>query len=133
MNPAVTLLGRILLSIIFIVAGFGKLTGAAGFAGYLGNLGVPGGIATAYLVGLFELVGGLAILVGFQTRIAAYALAAFCVATGLLAHLGPDQSTALMKNIALTGGFLVLASAGAGAYSVDARSGRGVVPTLHRA
>lgn len=121
MNPALVLVGRILLSIIFIVAGFGKLTGAAGFAGYLGSLGIPGGIAMAYLIGLFELAGGLAILVGFGTRIAGYALAAFCVATGVVAHLGPDQSTALMKNLGLAGGYLVLAAAGAGAYSVDAR------------
>jgi len=133
MNPAVVLLARILLAILFIVSGFGKLTGAAGFAGYLGSLGVPGGIAMAYLVGLFELAGGLMILVGFQTRAVAYALAAFCVATGLLAHLGPDQSTALMKNLGLTGGFLVLAAAGAGAYSVDARSNRGTASTLRRA
>ncbi|MBB3996648.1 DoxX family protein [Aureimonas pseudogalii] len=121
MNPAVTLIARVLLSILFIVSGFGKLAGAAGFAGYLGSLGVPGGVAMAYLVGLFELLGGLAVLVGFQTRIVGYALAAFCVATGLLAHLGPDQSTQLMKNLGLAGGFLLLAAGGAGAYSVDAR------------
>lgn len=121
MNPTVTLLARILLSILFIVAGFGKLMGAAGFAGYLGNLGIPGGVAMAYLVGLFELLGGLAVLVGFQARIVGYALAAFCVVTGLVAHLGPDQSTQLMKNLGLAGGFLLLAAGGAGAYSVDAR------------
>ncbi|WP_062206957.1 DoxX family protein [Aureimonas sp. AU12] len=121
MNPTVTLLARILLAILFIVAGFGKLMGAAGFAGYLGNLGIPGGVAMAYLVGLFELLGGLAVLVGFQTRIVGYALAAFCVVTGLVAHLGPDQSTQLMKNLGLAGGFLLLAAGGAGAYSVDAR------------
>jgi putative oxidoreductase len=123
MNPAAILVGRILLSILFIVSGFGKLTGAAGFAGYLGSLGVPGGIAMAYLVGALEFFGGLAILVGFQTRIVAYVLAAFCVATGLLAHLGPDQSTSLMKNLGLAGGFLILGAVGAGAYSVDARRG----------
>lgn len=124
MNPAAAiLLGRVLLSILFIVSGFGKLAGAAGFAGYLGSLGIPGGIAMAYLVGALEFFGGLAILAGFQTRIVAYVLAAFCVATGLLAHLGPDQSTALMKNLGLAGGFLVLGAVGAGAYSVDARKG----------
>jgi len=124
MNPALLLLARILLSILFIVSGFNKLAGAAGFAGYLGSLGVPGGVVMAYLVGALEFFGGLAILVGFQTRVVAYVLAAFCVATGLLAHLGPDQSTALMKNLGLCGGFLALAAVGAGAYSVDARSGR---------
>ncbi|WP_155897464.1 DoxX family protein [Aureimonas ureilytica] len=124
MNSGLLLLARILLSILFIVAGFGKLAGAAGFAGYLGNLGIPGGVAMAYLVGALEFFGGLAILVGFQTRLVAYVLGAFCVATALVAHMGPDQSTALMKNLGLCGGFLALAAAGAGAYSVDGRSRR---------
>lgn len=124
MNSGLLLPARILLSVLFIVSGFGKLTGAAGFAGYLGSLGLPGGIALAYLVGALEFFGGLAILVGFQTRAVALVLAAFCVATGVVAHLGPDQSTALMKNLGLAGGFLALASAGAGAYSVDARTRR---------
>ncbi|WP_182086706.1 DoxX family protein [Aureimonas sp. ME7] len=119
MNPAVLLLGRILLAILFIVAGFGKLTGAAGFAGYLGSLGVPGGIAMAYLVGAIEFFGGLAILVGFQTRIVAYVLAAFTVGTVFAAHMG--DATAAMKNLSIVGGFLVLAATGPGAYSVDAR------------
>ncbi len=124
MNSGLLLPARILLSVLFIVSGFGKLTAAAGFAGYLGSLGLPGGIALAYLVGALEFFGGLAILVGFQTRAVALVLAAFCVATGVVAHLGPDQSTALMKNLGLAGGFLALASAGAGAYSVDARTRR---------
>ncbi|ALN72353.1 MULTISPECIES: DoxX family protein [unclassified Aureimonas] len=124
MNSGLLLLARILLSILFIVSGFGKLAGAAGFAGYLGNLGLPGGVALAYLVGALEFFGGLAILVGFQVRIVASVLAVFCVATALVAHLGPDQSTQLMKNLGLCGGFLALATAGAGAYSIDARSRR---------
>ncbi|WP_244496390.1 MULTISPECIES: DoxX family protein [Aureimonas] len=124
MNSGLLLLARLLLSILFIVSGFGKLAGAAGFAGYLGNLGLPGGIVMAYLVGCLEFFGGLAILVGFQVRIVASVLAVFCVATALVAHLGPDQSTQFMKNLGLCGGFLALAIVGAGAYSVDARSRR---------
>ncbi|WP_348271107.1 DoxX family protein [Aurantimonas sp. Leaf443] len=121
-NSTVLLVGRILLSIIFLVGGFGKLTGAEGFAGYLGVLGFPAPLAMAYLVGLFELAGGLAVLVGFKTTIAGYALAAFCIATGVIAHMAPDQMTTLLKNVGLAGGYLVLAAAGPGAYSVDARS-----------
>lgn len=117
MNANLILVGRILLSAIFIIAGFGKLVGAAGFAGYLGSLGFPVPLVMAYLVGAFELFGGLAILAGFQTRTVAIALAAFCVATGLIAHL--DEQNALLKNIALAGGFLVLAGSGAGAFAVD--------------
>ncbi|MEF2073360.1 DoxX family protein [Consotaella aegiceratis] len=114
-------LGRLLLSVLFIVSGFGKLMGAAGFSGYLANLGFPAPLLMAYVVGLFEFLGGIAILVGFQTRIVAIVLALFCVATGLLAHLG--DSTSLMKNIALAGGFLALAASGPGAFAVDTRTG----------
>ncbi|TIU37226.1 MAG: DoxX family protein, partial [Mesorhizobium sp.] len=82
------LLGRILLSVIFLLSGFGKLTAISGTAGYFGALGLPVPTVTAVLVGLIELLGGLAILVGFQTRIVAWVLAIFTIATGLVAHTG---------------------------------------------
>lgn len=81
---------------------------------------------TAIVVGLIELLGGLAILVGFKTRIVAWVLAIFTVATGLVAHTGwADQMQMIqfLKNLAIAGGFLVLASSGAGAYSIDAKRG----------
>ena len=81
---------------------------------------------TAVVVGLVELLGGLAILVGFQTRIAAWVLAVFTVATALVAHIDwADQMQMIhfLKNLAIAGGFLLLASSGAGAYSIDARRG----------
>jgi len=121
MNDTLLLLGRILLSVLFLVAGFGKLTGAEGFAGALGGMGFPAPLLMAYLVGAFELLGGLAVLVGYQTRGVAILLALFCLATGLVAHA--SEATALMKNIGLAGGFLALAAAGAGAFSLDARRG----------
>ncbi|TGR79426.1 DoxX family protein, partial [Mesorhizobium sp. M2D.F.Ca.ET.223.01.1.1] len=62
------LLGRILLAVIFLLSGFGKLTAISGTAAYFGALGLPVPTVTAVLVGLIELLGGLAILVGFQTR-----------------------------------------------------------------
>lgn len=68
MNANLILLGRVLLSIIFILSGFGKLAGAAGFSGYLSSLGVPAPLVMAYVVGAFELLAGIAVLVGFQTR-----------------------------------------------------------------
>lgn len=116
------LIGRILLSIIFIFAGYGKLMGAEGFAGMLGGMGFPAPLAMAYLVAIFELVGGIAILVGFQTRIAAILLGLFCIATGFMAHAA--EMNALLKNIALAGGFFVLAGSGAGAYALDKKAGR---------
>lgn len=120
------LLGRILLSIMFILAGFGKLTAIGGTAGYFGSLGLPLPNVTAVVVGLVELLGGLAVLVGFQTRIAALVLAVFTLAATAVAHLNfADQMQVLLlqKNLCITGGFLVLAAVGAGALSIDAKRG----------
>ncbi|HEY6630173.1 MAG TPA: DoxX family protein [Rhizobiaceae bacterium] len=118
------LVGRILLSIMFIFAGYSKLTAIAGTAGWFASIGLPVPTVTAVVVGLVELVGGIAILVGYQTRLAALVLAAFTIAATLIAHTDlADQVQQLffMKNLAVTGGFLVLAAAGAGALSIDAR------------
>ena len=123
-SSAVVLVGRILLSIIFILAGFGKFTGLGGTAGYFGSMGLPMPMVTAVVVALVELVGGLAILVGLFTRPASYLLAAFCLATAFVAHFDfSDQMQMInfQKNLAMAGGFLVLAAFGPGALSVDAR------------
>lgn len=125
-NSAIVLIGRILLSILFILAGFGKLTNIAGTAGSFGSYNLPAPTATAVIVGLIELIGGLAILIGFQTRVAAYVLAIFSIATALVAHTNWADAMQLInfeKNLAIAGGFLVLAAFGPGAYSVDARRG----------
>ncbi|MBL8579405.1 MAG: DoxX family protein [Mesorhizobium sp.] len=125
-NSLAILIGRVLLSIMFIVAGFGKLTAIGATAGWFGSIGLPVPTVTAVVVGLVELIGGLAILVGFKTRIAALVLALFTVAATLIAHTNlADQVQQLffLKNLAVTGGFLALAAGGAGAYSIDARRG----------
>jgi len=120
----VVLIGRILLSILFIVAGYGKLTGFGGTVGYFGSMGLPVPTLTTAIVVAVELLGGLAILAGFFTRPVAYVLALFCVATAVVGH--GDFSVAgndihFMKNLAIAGGFLVLAAFGPGSLSVDAR------------
>ncbi|PWW01593.1 putative oxidoreductase [Hoeflea marina] len=123
-NSIQLLVARILMSLIFIPAGYGKLTSVAGTTGYMASMGVPLPSISVWLVIAVELLGGLAILVGFMTRYAAWALAAFCVASGVLAHYVPGdqmQMTSFMKNLAMAGGFLALAVAGAGSLSVDAR------------
>lgn len=125
-NSLTILLGRILLAVIFLLSGFGKLTAITGTAGYFGSLGLPAPTATAVIVGLIELLGGLAIVVGFQTRIVAWVLAIFTVATALVAHTGwADQSQMInfLKNLAIAGGFIALANAGAGSLSIDAKRG----------
>ncbi len=120
LNPIVLLVARVAMAVIFIVGGFGKLTGAEGFAGYLGSLGVPGGVAAAYLVGAFELIAGVLVLIGFQTMAAALALAAFSVAAAFIGHMG-DMS-AILKNFALAGGYVFLAAYGPGAFALDRKA-----------
>jgi putative oxidoreductase len=120
------LIGRILLAAMFVLAGFGKLTDIGGTAGWFGSIGLPAPTIVAVLVGLLELVAGLALVVGFQTRIAALALALFTIGATLIAHTNFADMTQFLifqKNFAVVGGLLVLAFAGAGALSVDARRG----------
>jgi putative oxidoreductase len=123
-NSACLLVGRILLAAIFIWAGYGKLMDPAGAAGYMTKLGVPSPGLVVWAVIAVELLGGLLILIGWQTRIVALALAGFCIATALLAHLNfgdRPQAINFMKNLAMAGGFLSLIAAGAGGWSVDGR------------
>lgn len=119
-TPYVYLAARVLLSILFITAGYSKL-GAIGYMqSYMESGGVPG--ILIYPTIALELLGGIAILVGFQTRIIALALAAFSIVSGLLFHLVPAdqmQMILLFKNLGIAGGFLLLAAQGAGAFSVD--------------
>jgi putative oxidoreductase len=118
------LVARVLLAALFIMAGLGKLSGVAGFAGYMASGGVPAFLAWPVI--LFEILGGLALLAGVQTRVVALALAAFCVVSGVLYHFDPAdqmQMTSFLKNVALSGGYLALAVAGAGRFSVDALTG----------
>lgn len=118
------LVGRLLLASLFIPAGFAKLTAIGGTAAWFGSLGLPMPTALVVLSGLLELLGGVAILVGYQTRLAAIALAIFTLAATAVAHVDfADQMQLLLfqKNLALTGGFLALAAFGAGRLSLDGR------------
>ena len=117
-----SLISRILLSHIFILAGFSKITGYAGTQGYMESVGVPGMLLP--LVILLELGGGLAILIGLKTKLISYALAGFTIIAAVIFHSNlADQMQMIlfMKNIAIAGGFLLLAAHGAGAYSIDNR------------
>lgn len=125
-NGVVTLIARVFLSILFILAGFSKLTAISGTAGYFAGLGLPLPTVTAVIVGLVEFVGGLAILIGFQTRIAAAVVGLFAIGATLVAHMDFSQGmNALMaqKNLAIAGGLFLLALHGAGSLSVDAKRG----------
>ena len=120
----VLLIGRVLLSFMFILAGFQKFGDIAGTAGYISYAGLPAGTLLAWLAAIFEVVAGVAILVGFQAKNAAWLLAAFCVFTALVFHNDfADMNNMLlfMKNLTIAGGFLALAVSGPGAISVDAK------------
>ncbi len=123
-NSTVLLIARILLALIFILAGLNKFGNIAGTAGYIGSVGLPMGTLLAWGTAIFEVVAGIAILIGFQTKRAAWALAAFCVVSAAIFHnnLGDQMQFILfMKNIAMAGGFLALSAAGAGSLSADAK------------
>lgn len=114
-------LARILIALIFVMAGFDKLgAGYDGTAQYMVSKGVP-----AFLLPLtiaLEIGGGLALMLGWQTRVAALSLLGFSLATGYIFHGGtndPIQQIMLMKNISIAGGLLVLALNGAGRLSLD--------------
>ena len=125
MTNTYLLVARILLGLLFLLAGLGKLGDVAGFGAYMATGGIPAFLA--WPVVLAEILGGLALIAGLQTRIVAVALAAFCVLSGVLYHfdLGNQmQVTQLLKNLALAGGYIALVVAGPGALSVDARLGK---------
>ena len=120
------LLGRILLSILFILSGFAKLTAISGTAQWFGSIGLPLPTVVAVGAGLVELFGGLAILIGFQTRIVAIVLAIFTLAATAIAHLNfADQIQLLMLQslIACIFGPWKLAVLGAGANAIPATRG----------
>ncbi len=123
-NNQVLLAARILLSVMFIMAGLGKFGDIAGNAAYIGSAGLPAGTLLAWLAAIFETLAGIAILIGFQTRIAALLLALFCAFTAFVFHFQPSdmmQFTMFLKNLTIAGGFLALWVNGPGTISVDAR------------
>ncbi len=123
-NALILLIARILLAAIFILAGFSKLTAIDGTAGYIGSVGLPFPTLLAWGTAFFEIIAGIAIAIGIQTKLAAYALAAFSIVSAIIFHnnLGDQMQFILfMKNFAMAGGFLVLSVVGAGSLSLDAK------------
>ncbi len=119
-EDAGVLVARILMPILFIVSGFGKITGYAGTQQYMEAMGVPGFILPPVI--LLEFGGGLAILFGFLTRTTALITAVFTLLTAFLFHSNFAEgvnSIMFMKNFSIAGGYLLLALMGPGAYSLD--------------
>lgn len=124
---ALPLVGRVLLALIFVWSGFGKLTGFAGTVAYIASNGLPLPAVAASLALLVELGGGLLLLVGWKARWAATALAFFALAAAFLFHnywavpadMAQNQMIHFMKNLAMAGGLFYVAAYGAGPWSVD--------------
>ncbi len=132
LQDTLALVGRILLALLFVPAGFGKIAGFSGAVGYATSVGLPMpevGVAVGLLI---ELVGGLMLLVGFMVRPAAVLLAFFTLVASFFFHaywsLPADQAMMqqLMfnKNLAISGGLLAFAAFGAGRWSLDAKRQR---------
>lgn len=116
------LLGRILIAILFIPAGWGKISGFAGTAGYIASKGLPLPEVGAAVAIAVELIGGILLVLGFKTRWAAAALILFMIPTTYFFHAfwaDPAQANAFWKNVAITGGLLYIWAFGPGRFAVD--------------
>ena len=118
-------LGRLLIALIFVMSGLSKIAAPAATIAYIQSSGAPfapGAFAIAVIV---EVIGGLALLVGFQTRLTAAGLAIFTLATAVLFHnnmADQNQMIHFLKNVMMAGGLLQIAAFGAGALSLDNRA-----------
>lgn len=129
LQSPLALIGRLLLALVFLPAGIGKISGFAGTAGYIASKGLPLPELGAAIAIAVEVAGGLALIAGFGTRWAALALAFFTLVATYFFHnfwtLPLDQQMVqqlmFYKNIGIVGGLLVLAAHGAGAWSLDAK------------
>ena len=129
MNNALNLIGRLMFVALFLPAGLSKLFGFEGTVGYIESVGLPLPAVAAAAALALEILGSLALLIGFQTRFVAGVLAIFTLVATLFFHafwaVAPEQAFVqqllFFKNIGVIGGLLVLASSGAGAWSLDAK------------
>jgi putative oxidoreductase len=123
------LLGRLLIVALFLPAGLSKLTGFESTVGYFDSLGIPLATLAVVVTIVIEVVGSIALLLGFQTRLAAFVLAVFTLAATMIGHAywaAPAdqafvQQLMFFKNIAVVGGLFALVAAGAGTLSIDGR------------
>ncbi len=132
MPAFLALIGRVLLAVIFIYAGYGKLMAHAGTVGYIAHGGLPMPEIAYFVAVAVELGGGILLLIGWQARAVAAVLALFCIVTAVVFHSDfADRNMMIhfMKNLAIAGGMLQVTAFGAGALSLDGRreSGTGAL------
>ncbi|AMN43120.1 DoxX family protein [Rhodoplanes sp. Z2-YC6860] len=116
------LAGRVLGSLLFLIAGYNKLMKHDFYIGYFGKLGVPMPSISVPGAMVFEIVGGILLLVGYKTRSVAWMLGLYSFVAGLFAHLAwgdPNQLNHFFKNVTIFGALLAFTVAGPGTYSID--------------
>lgn len=119
-HPMVDMLARVLLAMVFFSAAMGKLAHVASTQQYMATYGLSPHLVWPVIA--LELVGSIALVIGWQTRQISALLAAFCVVTALVFHRDfqdPMQEMAFMKNLAMAGGFLLLMKHGPGRWSMN--------------
>ncbi len=129
-NP-LSLIGRLLLALLFVPAGFSKIGGFTGTVGYIASQGVPLPPVAAVIAIAVELGLGLLLVVGFQARLAALGIAIFTFVITFIFHnfwampadMQMMQSLMFFKNMAVVGGLLMVTAFGAGAWSLDGKRG----------
>ena len=132
LRSPLAVVGRFLLALMFVMAGFSKIAGFAGTVGYIQSKGLPAAQVLAALTVVLEIGGGLMLMAGFHARWAALALALFTLLASVLFHnfwampaeQQMMQQLMFMKNLSVVGGLLLVAALGAGPASLDARAGR---------
>ena len=131
-ESVLNLLGRLAIAALFLPAGLNKLMGMEGVTGYFTSLGLPAAAVLIWAVIAIEVLGGLALILGYQTRFVAIGLAVFTVLASIVGHAfwaAPVDAAFIVqllffKNMAVTGGLLILASVGAGSISIDGRKAK---------
>ena len=131
-QSTINLVGRIAIATLFLPAGIQKLIGIEGAIAYFGSLGLPALAILVWVVIAIEILGGLALILGYHTRVVALGLALFTLGASIVGHpfwAAPQDAAFIaqllfIKNIAILGGLLVLSSSGAGSFSLDARKSK---------
>jgi putative oxidoreductase len=122
LRGVVELAGRVLLAALFLITGLGKIGAFTATAGYMASLGVPGALLPAVIA--TEVLGAIALIVGWQTRVTSFLLAGFTLLAALIFHNNfADQVQMIMflKNVSIAGGLLLLVANGPGPLSLDRR------------
>ena len=123
-QAAIALVGRLLIAIIFLLSGFGKITSPEATQGYIASVGMPAPLLAYIGAIIVELGGGILLLIGYRVRLVAAIMAIFTIITALFFHHAfgdQNQMVHFLKNLAMAGGLLQVVAFGAGAFSIDSR------------